>query len=238
LKDGLFFKRKEIWIPTWRSWFLFAGAFVAVTVFLIKATPIFLAPNAPVNARILVVEGWIDEDALEAAKALQKINRYDLVLVAGGRIEKGFFEASYGTFAELGMTRLKNMGYTATNLVAVPSSDAPKDRTYHSALSVRDYLLKTPYRSLDLLSTSVHSRRSWLMYRHALGPEFKIGIYAAPSTEFDPKHWYRKSSGVRTVMSEAISFLYARFLFRPDAFESPPELKASPTNPAPAVAIP
>jgi hypothetical protein len=232
LKAGPFFKRKELWVPTWKGSLLLVGTFVAVCIFLIKEIPYFLAPNAPINARVLVVEGWIDEVGIEATKALEEKNHYDLVLCSGGRIERGFDEVTYGTFANLGATRLRAMGYSSTNLVAVPSSDSPKDRTFHSAQAVRAYLMKTPYRSVDLLSGHVHTRRSWLMYRRALGPEFKVGVYAVPPTEFQMNRWYRKSSGVRNVMSETIAYLYARFIFRPAAFESPPGIRGSPAIPA------
>jgi hypothetical protein len=227
------FKRKEIWVPTWRGWLLGILIFAAIAIFLVKTTPYFLAPTQPVHARVLVIEGWLGEQSLEFAKALAKTNQYDLVLTAGGRIEKGFDEVTYGTFANLGAHRLRHMGYTATNLMAVPSIDAPKDRTYHSAESVHDFLLTTPFRTVDLLSDSVHSRRSWLLYRRALGPEFKVGIYAAPSTEFELHRWYYKSAGVRNVLSEVIAYGYARFLFRPASLESPPQLKDSPPAQAP-----
>lgn len=233
MKSGLFFRRKEIWIPTWRSCLLAFLILTVTAIFLIKTTPYFLAPTQPVHARVLVIEGWLGEQSLEFAKALAKSNQYDLVLTAGGRIEKGFDEVTYGTFANLGAHRLRNMGYTATNLMAVPSIDAPKDRTYHSAESVRDFLKSTPFRSVDLLSDSVHSRRSWFLYRKALGPEFKVGIYAAPSTEFHLDRWYYKSAGVRNVVSEVIAYGYARFLFRPAALEAPPQLKDSPPPQAP-----
>jgi hypothetical protein len=236
-KSGHFFKRKEVWLPTWKTWLLFLICVFSFTILFVKTVPFFLAPTQSVNARVLIVEGWIDEDALEFAVALQKTNQYDLVLTSGGRVEKGFYESEYGTFANLGAIRLKKIGYPGTNIVAVAPSDAPRDRTYHSAQAIRAYLEKTPYRSLDLLSTSVHSRRSWLLYRRALGPKFKVGVYAAPSREFDMKGWFRKSSGVRTVISEIIAYLYARFLFSPQAFESPPELNSSPTNPTPPPAV-
>lgn len=235
MKPGPFFKRKELWIPTWRTWLLAIGVFLVTTIFLIKTIPYFLAPTKPVHARVLVVEGWLGEDGLELAKALAKTNHYDLVLTAGGRIEKGFDEATYGTFAKLGERRLRALGYTATNLMAVPSTDAPKDRTFHSGLSVRDFLLTTPHRSFDLLSDGVHSRRSWFLYQKALGPEFKIGVYAAPTREYQLDRWYRKSSGVRSILSEVIGYIYARFFFRPVAFESPPQLKAASRESAPAL---
>lgn len=37
------------------------------------------------------------------------------------------------------------------------------------------------------------------------------------SHEYDPRHWWRTSEGVRNVVGESIAYLYARFFFRPAA---------------------
>jgi hypothetical protein len=92
-----------------------------------------------------------------------------------------------------------------------------KDRTYHSALAVHEYLLKnTPYRSMDLLSESVHTRRSWYLYKRACRPDIKVGAIANHNPDFDEKHWWRSSNGVRTILNEAIGYLYAITVFNPD----------------------
>lgn len=202
---------------------------VALGAIGLKCTVPFLSPNKPIGAEVLVVEGWVDEFGLEAAIALEKTNRYKLVICSGGPIEKGMNTESYGTYANLGASRLRAIGFADTNLIVAPCPVVLKDRTYHSALAIKDYLLrKTPYRGIDLLSSSVHSRRSWLLYRLACRSDIKVGVYAIQDPDFDVKHWYKTSAGVRTVLFEAIGYLYAKLLFSPAAYEPLPAATNSP----------
>jgi hypothetical protein len=34
--------------------------------------------------------------------------------------------------------------------------------------------------------------------------------------DYDPKHWWRYSEGVREILGETIAYMYAEFLFRPE----------------------
>ncbi len=212
---GIWFKRKEILVPTWRAFLagllLLCGFFVA----MIQLAPPFLSPNRPLNAPVLVVEGWVSESALEHALRLQ--TNYQLVVVTGGPVEKGTYLTRYGTFANVGVSRMREMGFTGTNLVAVPSPKVMKDRTYHCALALKAYLsTNTTFREVDLLSDGFHSRRSWLLFRLACKPDIKVGVIADIDPEFDAAHWWRTSYGVRSMINEVVGYLYAKTVFVPD----------------------
>jgi hypothetical protein len=42
-------------------------------------------------------------------------------------------------------------------------------------------------------------------------------VWAIPTTEYDPQHWWRSSSGVRTVIGEALAYAYVKCFFRAPA---------------------
>jgi len=214
---GPFVKRKEIWVPTWRGWLtalLVAGGSLAA---VILGAPSFLSPNRPIHAPVLAVEGWMSEHSLEHAIELAKQTNYQLVIVTGGPIEKGTLLSSYETYANLGASRMREMGFPSSNIVAVPCPKVEKDRTYHGALAMKAYLLaNTKYREVDLLSTGVHTRRSWLLFKIAGKPDLKIGVIADLDPEFDLRHWWRTSYGVRGVINEMVGYLYAKIVFTPD----------------------
>ena len=173
----MLFKRKEIWIPTWKGWLIFLLLLVALVFTSVRVTVPFLSPDKPVGARVLVMEGWVCEDAIRRAIELDAQNHYAMVISTGQEIEKGMDISQYENYANLGAERLVALGFKGTNLVRVPAPKSPKDRTYHSVLKVREYLLtNTQYRSIDVLTDSVHSRRSWYLYRRACQPEIKVGI--------------------------------------------------------------
>jgi hypothetical protein len=213
----MFFKRKEIWVPTWKGWLALLLTVAALIWGAIRGAVPFLSPTEPTSARILVVEGWISEAGLERAIELDNQNHYAAIIAAGQPIEKGMDISHYEDYANLGASRLVAMGLKSTNIIKVPSPKSQKDRTYHSALKVREYLLTdTRFRSIDLLSDSVHSRRSWYLYRRACEPEIKVGVISAKNPEFDAAHWWRSSNGVRIVLNESIAYLYARLVFNPE----------------------
>ena len=192
-------------------------AAVALFIAVIRALPGFLTPTKPINAPVLAIEGWASEHSLRRAFELEKEHHYKLVIITGGPIEKGMNISSYETYANLGFSRLRELGFPNTNIVSVPGAKVPKDRTYHGALMLRDYLLKnTSYREVDLLGGGVHSRRSWLLFEIACRPDIKAGVISDMDEEFDPKNWWRNSYGVRGVLNEIIGYLYARLAFRPD----------------------
>jgi hypothetical protein len=94
-----------------------------------------------------------------------------------------------------------------------------KDRTFHSALVVKQWLGQhgLSATALDVASISCHARRSRLLYEKAFGKDVRIGVIALQDTQYDPARWWTASEGVREVLSEGIAYLYARLLFHPSA---------------------
>ncbi len=217
MRIGPFFTRRQVWVPTWRACLLAGLAVAALVVAGIRFTPRFLAPNQPIHGEVLAVEGWSSDQTLQTGARLAKEGGYKLIVSTGGPIEKGMNISSYQTFANLGAARMREFGVTGTNLIYIPAPLVARDRTYHSALALKTYLERhTPYRTIDLLSTGVHSRRSWLLYQRASGPEFKVGIIADTDPAFDLRRWWKTSNGVRNVISELIGYVYVHLSISPD----------------------
>jgi len=69
--------------------------------------------------------------------------------------------------------------------------------------------------SVDVFSSGVHSRRTWLVYGLAFGPKTRVGILAATPSTYDPAAWWRTSVGAEEVLGQAIAWLWTEMLFRP-----------------------
>ena len=69
--------------------------------------------------------------------------------------------------------------------------------------------------SINVVTESVHARRTRLLFQEAFGGEVKVGIIAARNPDYDPEHWWSSSDGFREVSGETIAYLYARLFFRP-----------------------
>ena len=182
-----------------------------------RALPSFLAVNAPVASDLLVVEGWAPDYALTAAIAEFKRHPYARLYVTGGPLQSGAPLSEYKTYAELGAATIGRLGLGTESVQAVPAAAIRKDRTYTSALALNDWLRNhnIAAHGLNVISVGPHARRTRLLFEKAFGNEAKVGMIAIEDQDYDPKHWWRSSAGVRSVVDEMIAYGYARLFFRP-----------------------
>lgn len=222
--------RRECWGLTWRGRVLVAGVVLALTTLLVRVIYPFLAPTERVGAQLLVIEGWSPAILMKQAAAEFKSGNYDLtvlirpILDVGDKYESGRYSADW-------MTRLLVRDGIPDDKVTTLCPDvARKDRTYHSALAVKEWITaqNLPVKALAVATEGPHARRSWLMYEKAFGPSVRIGIIAMQSPVYDPRHWWRTSEGVRDVLGESVAYIYARCFFWPD---QPPALSPAASNP-------
>lgn len=214
---GRFWRRRECWVPTWRTC---VGGIVGIgalfMLLFLRAQP-FLAPVDRVDARVLVVEGWCDDFVME--EAIREFGRggYTNLFVTGGPVDKGAVLSEFGNYAEIGSKTLQKMAKTPLPILAVAAPRVDRDRTYSTAVALRRWFEShggAPAR-INLVTVGAHARRSRLLFEKALRPETEVGILAVEDPYYDPKRWWITSFGVRTVTSELIAYLYSSLLFHP-----------------------
>lgn len=212
-----FIRRRERWCLTLRGWLaLLLCAFVAVVVGVWSAFP-FLAVNQPVKGEILVVEGWVPDYSVKQVRSEFKTGGYRLLIVTGGPIIKGEMFAEFKTYAELTKAILQRNGFDENKLVAVPSAEQFRNRTYASALALREWISNSGsvVKSVNVFTRGAHARRTWLLFEKAFQGQIEVGIIAGDDLRYDGKRWWKTSEGVRDILDEAIAYCYARFLFYP-----------------------
>jgi uncharacterized SAM-binding protein YcdF (DUF218 family) len=207
---------KERWGLSWRGWLglLLIGAAVcwatALTVYP------FLAVTQRVTTRSLVVEGWVHEYAIQVAVKEFTAGAYQRVFTTGGPVQgMSSYVNDYSTSAGIGAGRLRAAGLSANVVQMVPSKVTDRDRTYHAALALKNWLDEHDVKvtAINVLTEGAHARRTRLLFQKAFGDGVAVGVIAIHSPDYDPKHWWRFSEGVRDVVGEGIAYLYARFFF-------------------------
>jgi uncharacterized SAM-binding protein YcdF (DUF218 family) len=115
----------------------------------------------------------------------------------------------------VGAELLTKNGLPIESVEMVPSHVMDRERTYGSAVALRSWFRghNLVARSLNVLTEDVHARRSRLLFQEALGKDIKVGIIAVPNPDYDSRHWWRYSAGVKGVSNETIAYGYAKFLF-------------------------
>ncbi len=214
--------RRERWGLSLRGWLgLILGAGLIGLVLMLNIQP-FLAHTQRVETRVLVVEGWAREFAMNAAVTEFRAGQYEKAYTTGGPIV-GTDGATndYNTAASVGADLLVKAGLPAQLVQMVPSHVAGRDRTYSSAIALRDWFRQhnLKIQSINVLTEDAHARRTRLLFQEAFGGEVKVGIISIQNPDYDPKRWWHYSEGVRDVLGESIAYVYARFLFHPSDSE-------------------
>jgi hypothetical protein len=209
--------RKERWTLSWAGRFLVLLLCLGVALAAIAGLYPFLAIASPVKSEFLLVEGWLPRCALTQTVALVKTEDYRKVITSGTPAKDDWNARPGETYAELAAERLIMLGLSSNLVQAVPCAEERKDRTYNSALAVKNWCATNHIRlgSLNLVTLGPHARRSWLLYRKAFGEDVKIGVIPLEDNKYDPTRWWRSSDGFRDVIGETIAYFYAKFLFHP-----------------------
>lgn len=210
-------RQRECWRPTARGWLALCLLLPLLAYAGLRTAHPFLSVTDPLPGGLLVVEGWAPDKVIAAAWTEFKQGRYEKIYVTGGPLEQGAFLSEYESYARLGAATLVKLGAATNQVEAVPARAVVQDRTYASAVALRNWLLESGRSpdKLQLITTGPHARRSRLMYEKAFGNGTRVGVTAMPVDGYDPRHWWRSSAGVRNVLSEVFGYLYARFLFWP-----------------------
>ena len=125
--------------------------------------------------------------------------------------------SEFKTWAEIAASTLKNLDFPEDKIMTAPvHKNFKKDRTYHSILALQRRLNKEGFNeaSIDVVSLGVHARRTWILFEKIFSP-VNVGIIAITPIDYDTSRWWSSSVGVRSVISEAVAYLYARFIFSP-----------------------
>jgi uncharacterized SAM-binding protein YcdF (DUF218 family) len=215
---------KERWGLSWYGrLFVTSVMLLAIYAVVVNVHP-FLAVTHRVDTKILVVEGWMDEYAIRASADEFKTGDYEHIITTGGPVAgSGGYTTDYNTFASVGARRLKAAGVADESVQMVPSHVIGRDRTYSSAIALRRWLRdhNMAVRSFNVVTEDAHARRTRLLFQKALGNDVRVGIISIPNPDYDAKHWWRYSEGVREVIGEGIAYTYTRLFFYQS--ESPPE---------------
>lgn len=206
--------RQQKWTLTLQGWVVVFTLSATLIIFTITHIQPFLSLTSPVKADVLVVEGWLPDYALKYALTEFENGSYNKIVTTGGPLPTGYYLAKYKTFAELSAATLKTLGLAKEKLIVVTAPDVIKDRTYASAVTFRQWLLNSNLniQSINLYTFDVHARRSWLIFKEVLAPKIKTGVIAAKTLDYEPNKWWVSSEGVRSVISEGIAYIYARFV--------------------------
>ena len=214
----VFLRPRRLWWPTLWGWLVLLVLAACTVTLAARHAGTYLAPNEPLpHARTLVVEGWLDVPELSQVMAAVQRGHYERVLVTGGPMEPWDDHPQWHSLADRAADYLTHHGLSKMPVVAVPTPASAQDRSFLSAVQVREWLQQTSPADdgIDVFSAGAHARRSRLVYRMAFGPQARIGILSAAPTGYEPRHWWLTSAGTKAVLGETLSLAWTTCCFFP-----------------------
>jgi hypothetical protein len=207
---SVWFRKAEIWIPTWRSWAGFSILLAVLLFGFFRYANRFLSPTMPVTANVLIVEGWVPDYVLKQAIEEFRNGHYEWLVTTGEAIELGSFLSPYRNYAELAGATLRKMGVPSSVLIEAPARMTAVNRSFESARSARDKLsrLKIQIHGINVLSEGAHARRTHIVYHKVFGPDVRVGIIAAPDRTYDPRQWWKSSNGLSATITQGLKWIF------------------------------
>ena len=189
------------------------GITIILIVFAFRHLNHFLSINSAVKAKIMVVEGWIPDYALIGAKNEFEKNGYTLLIAVGGPLDIGSHLSKYKSYARLTVRRLEEMGIPERQIAEIETKNVMNDRTYEAAKAVKHWLALSGIetKNINVYTLGAHARRSQLLFKKAFVGKVNVGVISAKDESYDHDNWWRSSSGVRTVLSETVGYIYSSF---------------------------
>lgn len=195
------------------------GALACAGILTVRLVHPFLALNRPVDADVLVVEGWIPEYAIARAAEFMRGGRYRHVLTVGGPVSGVPNPANDDdTYAYVALQNFRKLGLVPPQVEMVPTNRASRDRTYQYARDLRSWLERnrvSPH-GINVVTLGPHARRTRLLFSRAFDDMVTVGVIPVVDQDYDAAQWWRYSEGVKEVLAESVAYLYARFWFSTD----------------------
>lgn len=210
-------QKKERCVATWLGNLLKLFIFILFIVIFVKGIHPFLAQTKTVESKILVVEGFIPDFAIEASMIIFIEEQYELMIITGKKKLKGAYVDEYENDGLHSAATLVELGFDTTKIKVISIGEkVRKDRTYATALAVKKWLDESGRsKTINVVTVGNHARRSRLLFEKAMGNDTQLGVIAIADIRYDPDKWWKSSTGFRSVINETVAYIYARFFFYP-----------------------
>ncbi len=205
-------QRRTIWCPTLLGWVSFVMIACAPLLLWWFQGESFLMVTQRQPAEVLVVEGWIGVDGLQAAKAEFEQGGY-LYLVTAGGISYSRWDRRRWDYAEVAHDLLLEMGLPGNKIIAAQAPNAEDHRTYQSAVAVWRTLQARGIQpnSLNVFTLGAHARRSRLVFAK-ICPTAKVGVIAWTPSDYPAGPWWKSSERADAMIKETVGYLYEALL--------------------------
>jgi hypothetical protein len=173
-------------------------------------------------AEVLVVEGWIGSEGVDAAAAEFDQHGYQYLVATGGLTEKRRDRPNYPEIAEQELIR---SGVPVDRIIVAPTGQIERQRTFESAVATWQALERRGLRPhlLNVFTLGPHARRSRLVYEKVYRPGTRVGVIAWVPSDYEAEPWWRSRGRAKCLLKETIGYPFEALLNSGRSSNSPTE---------------
>lgn len=212
MKIRLIERRMLPW-PTVLGWLVLLFLAGAPIVWWVLAGEAFFSLNERLPAEVLIVEGFIHDEGVRAAKIEFERGPYRYI-VTSGTLTPGHGGPQKWNYATEAHDLLLRLGVPPEKVIAAPALETEAQRTFEAAITVRRALDQRGLHpvSANVFTSGAHARRSRLVFAKALGPTIEVGSISWKPKDYSPGPWWKSSQRAQDLIKETVGWLFEKLL--------------------------
>ena len=219
-------QRRTVWWPTLLGW-VCVVAFCCASIFLwLLQGEQFLSRNQRLTPQVLVVEGWIGIEGIQAAGTEFSQGGYSY-LVASGGMTSNRWNVTRDSYAQMAERELLRFGIARDKLIFAGSDGTESKRTFQSAVAVSQALeMRNVHpETINIFTFGSHARRSQMVFAKVFRGRSRVGVISWVPPGYINQPWWRSSERSDDLIKESVGYIYELLLNSGRGFgaESAPE---------------
>lgn len=201
-------------------WFVIALIFIAslykVLPYTLRRYHSFLSMNKPVDADILVVEGWLFDYMLKSAKSTFEQGGYRYIITTG-TCPKTSEDTNMTCNAESAAKKLAEFGLDPKRIYPASTPNVKDLHTYYSAMALKRWLSENApeIKAVNVFTGGPHGKKTYHFFKRVLGPDIDIGIISSRIEHYDPEQWWMSQRGRHVTFRYSLGYLHSLFFSEP-----------------------
>jgi hypothetical protein len=198
-----------VWVPTLPGWCLLAVALGIPGVIWFFYGESWFSVTERISPDVLVVEGWIGRRGVTAAKSEFEQGGYSYVVTAGGLTNNRWGPQQWN-YANEATELLVRLGIPAEKIITAPALDRDSQRTFRSALAVRESLDQRGLQpsGITVFTLGAHARRSRLVFAKVFPSRTAVGVVSWTPADYPPGAWWKSSERSLEFLKETVGWFY------------------------------
>jgi uncharacterized SAM-binding protein YcdF (DUF218 family) len=182
-----------------------------ITVFTLIKIHSFLAVTSPVDAEVLVVEGWLFDYMLDEAVKEIQTGKYKYIVTTGKINNSSQRSSQRGLMntAEICKEKLIKRGVKASSIHAVAAPAVESQHTLYTAAAIKNWLVERKINAVNVFTGGPHGRKSLIVFQKSLGKDIKVGIISCKIKHYPPVYWWTSLTGTKVTLRYLGGYLYA-----------------------------